>query len=158
MQYKNTPKIKVLQMPCQFNMIFLEYLRISGTENTTGGASTWPRGSRARPPLQGAPLPRGSMVAPLHLFLHPHTSSSSQKNHHPAQARVLAHFAAIFDLLAQSTSHKTAWGDCSLVCDSSIGPISFCSSALFIANLCCLGDHVLELACQIYMVPSSSNA
>ena len=139
-------------MPCQFNMIFLEYLRISGTENTAGGASTWPRGSTTRP------LPRGPTVAPLKLFMHPHTSSSSQKNHHPAQARVLAHFAAIFDLLAQSTSHKTAWGDCSLVCDSSIGPISFCSSALFIANFCCLGDHVLELACQIYMVPSSSNA
>ena len=111
-----------------------------------------------RPTPLGAPLPRGPMVGPLHLFLHPHTSSASQKNHQPAQARVLAHFAAIFDLLAQSTSHKTAWGDCSLVCDSSIGPISFCSGTLFIANLCCLGDHVLELACQIYMVPSSSNA
>ena len=140
-------------MPCQFNMVFfLKYMRISGTANTTGGASTWPRRSRARP------LPRGPMVAPLHLFLHPHTSSSSQKNNYPAQARVLAHFAAIFDLLDQSTSHKPALGDCSFVCDSSIGPISFCSSALFIANLCCLGDHVLELACQIYMVPSSSNA
>ena len=108
--------------------------------------------------VQGAPLPRGPMVAPLHLFLHPHTSSSSQKNHHPAQARVLAHFAAIFDLLAQSSIHKIALGDCSLVCDSSNGPISFCSSALFIANFCCLGDPILELACQIYMVPSSSNA
>ena len=97
----------------------MEYLRILGTENTAGGASTWPRGSRARP------LPRGPMVAPLHLFLHPHTSSSSQKNHHPAQARVLAHFAAIFDLLAQSSIHKTALGDCSSVCDSSNGPISF---------------------------------
>ena len=75
-------------------------MRISGTENTAGGASTWPRGSRARP------LPRGPMVAPLHLFLHPHTSSSSQKNHHPAQARVLAHFAAIFDLLAQAPFTK----------------------------------------------------
>ena len=104
------------------------------------------------------PLPREPMVAPLHLAFHPHTPSSSHKHEYPAQARVLAHFAAIFDLLAQSTSHKTAWGDCSLVCDSSIGPISFCSSALFIANLCCLGDHGLELACQIYMVPSSSNA
>ena len=138
-------------------IIFLEYLRIFGTENTSGGG-TWPRGSRARPPLQGAPLPCGPMVAPLHLFLHPHTSSSSQKYHHPAQARVLAHLATIFDLLAQSSIHKTALGDCSLVCDSSNGPISFCSSALFIANFCCLGDPVLELACQIYMVPSSSNA
>ena len=130
-------------------------MRISGTENTSGGASTWPRGSRARPPLQGAPPASwahgGSpplIPAPTHFFFRP-------KNHHPAQARVLAHFAAIFYLLAQSTSRKTAWGDCSLVCDSSIGPISFCSSALFIANLCCLGDHVLELACQIYIVPSS---
>ena len=137
---------------------FLECLKIIGTENTAGGASTWARGSRARPPPGRAPLPRGPTVAPLHLFLHPHTSSSSQKNHHPAQALVLAHFAAIFDLLAQSTSHKTAWGDCSLVCDSPIGPISFCSHALFIANLCCIGDHVLELACQIYRVPNSYNA
>ena len=63
-----------------------------------------------------APLPRGPMVALLHLFLHPYTPSSSHKQQYPAQARVLAHFAAIFDLLAQSTSHKTALGDCSLVC------------------------------------------
>ena len=114
-------------------------------------------GWRALPPW-ARPLPHGPTVALLHLFLHPHTSSSSHKHEYPAQARVLAHFAAMFDLLAQSTSCKTAWGDCSLVCDSSIGPISFCSSALFIANFCCIGDHVLELACQIYMVPSSSNA
>ena len=109
-------------------------------------------------PYRARPLPRGPTVALLHLCEPPHTSSSSQKNHQPAQARVLAHLAAIFDLLAQSSIHKTALGDCSLVCESSNDPISFCSSALFIANLCCLGDHVLELACQIYMVPSSSNA
>ena len=114
-------------------------------------------GGRTLPPW-ACSLPRGPTVAPLHLFLQPHTPSSSQKNHHPTQARVLAHFAAIFDLLAQSTSHKTAWGDCSLVCDSSIGPISFCSSALFFANLCCIGDHVLELACQTYMVKGSFDA
>ena len=108
-------------------------------------------GGRTLPPGR-APLPRGPMVALLHLFLHPSSSSSSHKHEKPAQIRVQARFAAIFDLLAQSTSHKTAWGDCSLVCDSSIGPISFCYSALFIANFCCLGDPVLELACQIYMV------
>ena len=105
-----------------------------------------------------APLPHGPTVALLHLSQHPSSSSISHKPEKPTQARVPATFAMIFDLLAQSTSHKTAWGDCSLVCDSSIGPISFCSSALFIANFCCIGDHVLELACQIYMVPSSSNA
>ena len=84
-------------------MIFLEYLRIFGTENTAGGHPPGHEGGGR------APLPRGPSVALLHLFLHPHTPSSSQKNHQPAQARVLAHFAAIFDLLAQSTSHKTAW-------------------------------------------------
>ena len=104
------------------------------------------------------PLPRGPHVGPLHLSLHPHTSSSSRKNHPPAQTRVLAHLAAIFDLRARSSIHKTALGDCSSVCDSSNGPISFCSSDLFIAFFCCLGDPVLELACQIYVVKSSSNA
>ena len=130
---------------------FLEYLRILGTKNTAGGAATCPRGWRARP------LPRGPHVGPLHLSLHPHTSSCSRKNHPPAQTRALAHLAAIFDLLAQSSIHKTALEDCCLVCDSSICPISFCSSALFIANFRCLGDPVLELACQIYLVKSSFN-
>ena len=139
-------------------IFFLEYLRISGTKNTAGGAATCPRGWRSRPPPRARPLPHGPTVALLHLFMHPSSSSSSHKHEKPTQARVLAHFAAIFDLLAQSTSHKTAWGDCSLVCDSSIGPISFCSSALFIANFCSLGDPVLELACQIYVVKSSFNA
>ena len=111
-----------------------------------------PRGWRARP------LPRGPHVGPLHLFLHPHTSSSSRKNHPPAQTRVLAHLAAIFDLLAQSSIRKTALGDCSSVCDSSNGPISFCSSDLFIANFCYYGDPILELACQIHMLQSSFNA
>ena len=103
-------------------------------------------GGRAHP-LRARPMPRGSIVALLHLSFHPYTPSSSPEHEKPAQTQVLARFAAIFDLLAQSTSHKTAWGDCSLVCDSSIGPISFCSSALFVANFCCIGDHVLELAC-----------
>ena len=128
-------------MPCQFNMIFREYLRIYYAKITAGGAATWPRGWRARP------LPRGPAVALLHLFLHPSSSSVSHKHEKPTQARVPAPVAVIFDLLAQSTSHKTAWGDCSLVCDSPIGPISFCSSALFIANLCCLGAAVNGLAC-----------
>ena len=152
MQYKNIPKIKVLRMPCQFNMIFSGIFKNLLCKNHRGGAATWSRGWRARP------LPRGPTVALLHLFLHPSSSSASHKHKKPTQARVPAPVAVIFDLLAQSTSRKTAWGDCSLVCDSSIGPISFCSSALFIANLCCIGDHVLELACQIYMVPSSFDA
>ena len=139
-------------------IFFLEYLRIFGTENTVGGAGTWPRGWRARPTPWARPLPCGSHVGLAHLFQHPSTSSSSRKNHPVTQTRFLAHLAAIFYLLAQSSTHKTALGDCSLVCDSSNGPISFCSSALFIANSCYLGDPVLELACQIYVVKSSFNA
>ena len=133
-------------MPCKFSMIFMEYLRILGTENTAGGASTRPREwrappYRARPPVSRDPSgPPPLMPAPTHSIFFP-------KNPHPAQARVLAHFAAIFDLRAQSSIHKTALGDCCLVCDSSIGPISFCSRALFIANFYCIGDHVLDLAC-----------
>ena len=146
-------------MPCQFNMNFSGIFEDLLCKNYHGGAATWPRGWRARPTPLGAPPaswahggPPPLIPAPTHFVFYP------KKNPHPAQARVLAHFAAIFDLLAQSSIHKTALEDCCLVCDSSIGPISFCSSALFIANLCCIGDHVLELACQIYMVPSSSNA
>ena len=146
-------------MPCKFSMIFYgifedfrhwkHFRRGMHLATRVEGAPTHPG---------HAPLSCGPTVAHLHLFLHPHTPSSSQKNPHAAQAWVLAHFAAIFDLLAQSSIHKTALGDCCLVCDSSNGPISFCSSALFIANFCCLGDPVLELACQIYEAPIHSNA
>ena len=155
---KNTPKMKVLKMPWKWNMIFSRiFENIWHWEH-----NRWSKHLATR--VQGAPtpwvhpLPCGPTVALLHLFLHPSSSSASHKHEKPTQARVPAPIAVIFDVLAQSTSRKIAWGDCSLVCDSSIGPISFCSSALFIANLCCIGDHVLELACQIYMVPSSSNA
>ena len=133
-------------------MIFLEYLRISGAKNIPGGLTNWPQGWRVRPLTLWAPH------GPLHLFQHPSSPSSSRKNHSIAQTRVLAHLAAIFDLLAQSPIHKTALGDYSSVCDSSNGPISFCSSALFIAIFFCFGDPVLELACQIYMVQSSFDA
>ena len=146
-------------MTCQFNMIFSGIFENLLCKNYHGGSCHLVTRVEGAPyPPWVRPLPRGPMVALLHLFLHPSSSSVSRKHEKQTQARVPATFAAIYDLLAQSTSRKTAWGDCSLVCDSSIGPISFCSSALFIANLCCIGDHVLQIACQIYMVPSSSNA
>ena len=91
-------------------------------------------------------------MAPLHLYQYPHTSSSSRKNHPVAQTRVTARFAAIFDLLAQSSIHKTALWDCSSVCDSSNGLVFV---LVLIANFCCCGNLVLELACQIYEVPSN---
>ena len=48
-----------------------EYLAL----RTQQGASTWPRGWRARP------LPHGPTVALLHLFLHPHTPSSHKHDY-----------------------------------------------------------------------------
>ena len=48
------------------------------------------------------------MVAPSTYSSH-HTLLPPEKIHQPAQARVLAHFAAIFDLLAQSSIHKLLW-------------------------------------------------
>ena len=158
MQYKNTPKIKVPKMSCQFNMIFSGIFEDLLCKNYRGGSchlatrvegASYPLGTPPASWAHGGPPP----LIPAPIFFLCFTQTWK-----PTQARAPAPIAVIFDLLAQSTSRKTAWGHCSLVCDSSIGPISFCSNALFIANLCYLGDHVLELACQIYMVPSSSNA
>ena len=145
-------------MPYKFSMILYgifedfrhwnHYRRGKHQATRVEGAPTYP----GRAPVSWAPGgPPPLMPAPTHFIFYP-------KNPHPAQARVLARFAVIFDLLAQSSIRKIALGDCCLVCDSSIGPNSFCSSALFIANFCCIGDHVLELACWIYEVPSNSNA
>ena len=133
-------------------------MRIFGTENIAGGHPPGHEGGGRVLPLGRASMPRGPTVALLHLSQHQSSSSISHKPEKPTQARVPATFAVISDLLAQSTSCKTAWGDCSLVCDSSIGPISFCSSALFIPYFFCLGDLARELACQIYVVPSSFDA
>ena len=135
-------------MPCKFSMIFY------GIFEDFGHLNHCRRGKHQATRVEGAPTPLGARPCLVGPRWPPSTYASthtlhllSKKNPHPAQARVLAHFSAIFDLLAQSSIHKTALGDCCLVCYSSIDPISFCSSALFIANLCCIGDHVLELAC-----------
>ena len=139
-------------------MIFPEYLRIFSTKNTPGGPTMCPRGRRVRPPPGHTPcLVHPTWVPSTYPCTHT-LCLAPEKNHPPAQTRVLAHLAAIFDLLAQSSIRKTALGDCSSVCDSSNGPISFCSNALFIANFCCLGETILELECQMIMVPSSYNA
>ena len=46
-------------------------------------------------------------------------------------SRVLALKPMDFDLFARSSVSKTVLGDCYLVCDSSIAPISFCFSGLY---------------------------
>ena len=83
MQYKNIPEIKVLRMPCQFNMIFREYLRIYCAKITAGGAATWPRGWWAPPPIGHAPClvgPRwpSSTYSCTHTLLLPPTNTIIQ--------------------------------------------------------------------------------
>ena len=50
-------------MPCKFSMIFMEYLRILGTEIAVGGASTRQGGGHAHTPW-ACPLSCGPTVAP----------------------------------------------------------------------------------------------
>ena len=121
-------------MPYKFSMFFLEYLRILGTENTAGGASTWPRGWRARPHPLGTPpvswAHNGSpplMPAPTHFIFYPKISPSSS-----------------------STSSSS-------FCYDFRSPCSKLHSQNCFGRLL-LGDLVLELACQICEVPSNSNA
>ena len=117
-----------------------------------GGQPPAHEGGGCSPCLVGPRWPSSTYPFTHTLLLPPPNTNNQLK---PKSKLVLLPFSIS---LLKAPFTKTAWGDCSLVCDSSIGPISFCSSALFIANFCCLGGPVLELACQIYMVPSSSNA
>src|SRR3990170_3193644 len=113
-------------------MIFSEYLRMFDANNIRGGAlgghNPPGRASTPRRALVGC----GPHVGPLTYFFIP--------NHHlPPEkitialslSRVLALKPADFDLFARSSVSKTTLGDCYLVCDSSIAPISFCFSGLY---------------------------
>ena len=98
-QYKNIPKIKVLRMTCQFNMIFSGIFEDLLCKNYCGGSchpATRVEGASYTP--GHAPLPHGPTVALLHLSQHPSSSSASHKPEKPTQARVPATFAVIFDL------------------------------------------------------------
>jgi hypothetical protein len=77
----------------------------------------------------------------------PKNKKYSEKNPGCSQAHVVAPFAMIFDLLARNSVSKTVLGDCSLVCDSSIAPISFCFCGLYFAYFAILGAVENELAC-----------
>ena len=76
-------------------------------------------------------------------------SSPNSINNSPmlSLSRVLALKPGDFDLFARSSIFETVLGDCYLVCDSSIAPISFCSSGLYTEQLATLGAAVNELAC-----------
>ena len=101
----------------------------------------------------GTPGPPGAplwVVVPMwapHLPLHPTSSLTSRKNLHCSLSRVLELKPADFDLFARSSVFETVPGDCCLVCDSSVCPISFCFSGLYFEYLATLGAAVDDLAC-----------
>jgi hypothetical protein len=72
-----------------------------------------------------------SLIPSLHIITYLH-----KKNHHCSLSlslsRVLALKPMEFDLFARSSISETVSGDCCLVCASSIGPISFCFSGLYL--------------------------
>ena len=115
--------------------------------------------------VEGTPTPPGRTPCLVGPWWPPTTYSCTHTLHLPpkkspsSSSTSSSSFCCDFRSPCSKLLSQNCLGDCSfLVCDSSIGPISFYSSALFIANFCCIGDPVLELACQIYEVPSNSNA
>jgi len=89
----------------------------------------------------------GAHRAPLTYSFRPHPPFFPKTNLHILLSRVLAPEPEIFDLFARSSVSETVLEDCYLVCDSSIGPISFSSSGLYFEYLAILGAAVDELAC-----------
>ena len=106
-----------------------EFLAQIIPEGGTPGAHKTPgRASTPRHALVGC----GPHVGPLTYVFSPHHHLPPAKNHHSHHFRVLALKPADFDLFARSSVSETVWRDCYLVCDSSIAPISFCFSGLFL--------------------------
>jgi hypothetical protein len=101
---------------------------------------------RAIPPWR-APLGGGPHQGPLTYSFRPLFPFFLKTNLHILRSRVLAPEPEIFDLFARSSISETVLEDCYLVCDSSIGPISFSSSGLYFEYLAILGAAVDVLAC-----------
>ena len=66
----------------------------------------------------------GPHVPPLTYIFSPHCHLPSEKNLHCPLSHALALKPADFDLFARSSVSETISGDCCLVCDSSVCPIS----------------------------------
>ena len=81
----------------------------------------------------------GPHVGPLTYLFIPHHHLPPEKIPHSSLSlslslslsRVLALKPADFDLFARSSVSEAVSGDCCLVCDSTVCPISFCFSGLY---------------------------
>jgi hypothetical protein len=102
------------------------------------------------PPGRTTPTWRGrgcwAPPGPLTYPFQPLLPLPLEKNHHSFLSRALAPEPKIFDLFAWSSISETVLEDYYLVCDSSIGPISFSFSGLYCEFLAILGAAIDELA------------
>jgi len=135
-------------------MIFSGFFEKYWDKESVWGPHQWatsPRGAGtplAAPPRLVGPTGTPSTHSCSHLVLLPPEKIVSQLK--PVFLLLLLGFSIS---LLKSPFSELFWGNYSLVSDSSIGPISFCSSALYFAYFCCLGDHVLELCMLILAGP-----
>ena len=95
-QYKNTSKIKVLQMPWNLNMIFSRIFENNWHWEHSRGSTTCPSGWRARSTPLGAPPaswvhggPPPLILSPTHSFFLPQTRISSSN---PSPSSFCYHF------------------------------------------------------------------
>ena len=126
-------------------------------EHSTGGAHLATR-------VEGAPYPPGRtpcLVGPwwtsstyscTHPLLLPPTNTKNQLKHEFQPSLLPFSISLLKAPLTKLLGEIVPW-----YVTPPLVQLVF-SSALFIANFCCLGDPVLELACQIYMVKSSFDA
>ena len=97
------------------------------SEGALGGHNPPGRARTPRHALVGC----GPHVGPLTYLFTPHHHLPPGKILHCYVSRVLALKPADFDLFARSFVSKTVLGDCYLVCNSPIAPISFCFSGSY---------------------------
>ena len=110
---KNCPKIKVIQMPCKYSMIFsgiFEDFRHWKHCKRGKHQATREEGAPPSPPVRRAPLSRGPLVAPLHLCQHPHTSSSTQKKSPSSSSTSSSSFCCDFQSLSSKLHSQNCFG------------------------------------------------
>ena len=109
-------------------IFFSEFLvQIISEGGAPGGLKPPGRARTPRRTLVGC----GPHVGPLTYPFTPHHHLPPEKIHHCSLSRVLALKPADFDLVARSSVSEPVSGDCCLVCDSYVCPISFCFSGLY---------------------------
>ena len=125
---KNKSSQNALKIEHEFFMNISEFLVQIIPEGGAPGGHNPP--GRARTPRR-ALVGCGPYVGPLTYLFSPRHHLPPEKILHCSLSRVLELKPADFDLFSRSSVSETVLGDCCLVCDSIIFPISFCFSSLY---------------------------